>query len=210
MIYIVKKSNWMQQGSFANLKQANEWLAKTGRDENEFLILRDFNMSYVSRIVYVDGECIYNNRKFWTETVFRNNILQDYENHIVFDFLGERVDKERFEVELNENLTRMQSIDGIAGEIAHNIEIGNELISLLREECIDTDLQTVTPMQIFAKTTNIVLALMTGSFREAQGLVNAIEPDEFFTVERIKKYSDMLAAADVIEYATPGEYIFNA
>jgi hypothetical protein len=101
---------------------------------------------------------------------------------------------------LNTNITRLTSIDGIAGEIDYNMTVGNELISLLREECINTDLEEVTPLQIAAKTAQIIPLLQTGSFREAGQLIDTFEPDEFFTVERLAKYEDMLAAADVIEY----------
>ena len=116
--------------------------------------------------------------------------------------MGQPVDAYRYEVELNTNITRLNSIDGIAGEIEYNMTVGNELISLLREECIKTDLEEVTPLQIAAKTAQIIPMLQTGSFREASQLIDTLEPDEFFTTERLTKYKDMLAAADVIEYAT--------
>ena len=52
--------------------------------------------------------------------------------------------------------------------------------------------------------------VLTGSFREAGYLFSQIAEDEFLTTERKQKYIDMLAAADVIEYATTGEFLFTA
>lgn len=103
---------------------------------------------------------------------------------------------------MNTNITRLTSIDGIAGEIEYNMTVGNEFISLFSEECIKTDLEEVTPLQIAAKTAQIILMIQTGSFSEASQLIDTLEPDEFFTVERLAKYKDMLAAADVLEYAS--------
>lgn len=202
MIFVIKKSNWMMQGQFYNLVEAKNWIAQSTYKEEDFYITQDFDMKYISRIVYVDGKCIYNNKQFWTTDVYKDNILDNFEEHEVKDFLGQPVDKYRFEVELNTNLTRLNSIDGLAGEIEYNMTVGNELISLLREECIKTDLEEVTPLQIAAKTAQIIPMLQTGSFREAAALIDNLEPDEFFTTERLTKYKEMLAAADVIEYAT--------
>ena len=192
----------MMQGQFYNLVEAKNWIAQSTYKEEDFYITQDFDMKYISRIVYVDGKCIYNNKQFWTTDVYKDNILDNFEEHEVKDFLGQPVDKYRFEVELNTNLTRLNSIDGLAGEIEYNMTVGNELISLLREECIKTDLEEVTPLQIAAKTAQIIPMLQTGSFREAAALIDNLEPDEFFTTERLTKYKEMLAAADVIEYAT--------
>ena len=200
MIFVIKKTNWMLQGLFANLKLAKDWIEKSTYKEEDFYITQDLNMKYISRIVYVDGECVYNNKDFWT--ILAPVLLDEYDKHTVLDFMGQPVDAYRYEVELNTNITRLNSIDGIAGEIEYNMTVGNELISLLREECIKTDLEEVTPLQIAAKTAQIIPMLQTGSFREASQLIDTLEPDEFFTTERLTKYKDMLAAADVIEYAT--------
>ena len=200
MIFVIKKTNWMLQGQFSNLVEAKRWIEKSTYKEEDFYITQDLNMKYISRIVYVDGECVYNNKDFWT--ILAPVLLDEYDKHTVLDFMGQPVDAYRYEVELNTNITRLTSIDGSAGEIEYNMTIGNELIALLREECIKTDFEDVTPLQIAAKTAQIIPMLQTGSFREASQLIDTLEPDEFFTVERLAKYKDMLAAADVIEYAS--------
>lgn len=200
MIFVIKKTNWMLQGQFSNLVEAKRWIEKSTYKEEDFYITQDLNMKYISRIVYVDSECVYNNKDFWT--ILAPVLLDEYDKHTVLDFMGQPVDAYRYEVELNTNITRLTSIDGSAGEIEYNMTIGNELIALLREECIKTDFEDVTPLQIAAKTAQIIPMLQTGSFREASQLIDTLEPDEFFTVERLAKYKDMLAAADVIEYAS--------
>lgn len=168
--------------------------------EENFYILQDVNMKYISRIVYADGECIYNNKDFWT--VLAPTFLNEYDEHTILDFMGQPVDYYRFTTELNSNTSRIAAIDGIAGQIEYNMTIGNELISLLREECIKTDLKEITPLQIAAKSAQIIPMLQTGSFREASQMINTLETDEFFTAECLAKYKAMLAAADVIEYAS--------
>lgn len=200
MIFVIKKTNWMLQGQFSNLVEAKHWIEKSTYKEEDFYITQDLNMKYISRIVYVDGECVYNNKDFWT--ILAPVLLDEYDKHTVLDFMGQTVDAYRYEVELNTNITRLNSIDGIAGEIEYNMTVGNELIALLREECVKTDLEEVTPLQIAAKTAQIIPMLQTGSFREASQLIDTLEPDEFFTVERLAKYKDMLAAADAIKYAS--------
>ena len=200
MIFVIKKSSWLLQGQFGNLKLAKDWIAQSTYKEEDFYITQDLNMKYISRIIYVDGECIYNNKDFWT--ILAPVLLAEYDKHTVLDFMGQPVDAYRYEVELNTNITRLTAIDGTAGEIEYNMTVGNELIALLREECINTDLEEVTPLQIAAKTAQIIPMLQTGSFREAGQLIDTLEPDEFFTVERLAKYKDMLAAADVIKYAS--------
>ena len=210
MIFVIKKTNWMLQGQFGNLKLAKDWIEKTGSDEEDFYITQDLNMKYISRIVYVDGNCVYNNKTFWTTDVFKNKILDNYAEHEVLDFMSKPVSKDRFEIELNENITRLNSIDGVAGEVNYNITVGNEFISLFREECIFTDFETVTPLEIAQKLLTVISLVQTGSFREAKMVLKTVETDAFLTEERLKKYEDMLDAADAITYATDEEFFYTA
>lgn len=198
--YAVNKQTGMLTHNTSNLASLKTRMQELGEDEQDFYILQDVDMKYISRIVYVDSECVYNNKEYWSKNAA--SILEEFNEHEVLDFMGQSIDYSRFVTELNSNTSRIAAIDGIAGEIEYNMTVGNELISLLREECIKTDLEEVTPLQIAAKTAQIIPMLQTGSFREAGQLIDTLEPDEFFTVERLAKYKDMLAAADVIEYAS--------
>ena len=210
MIFVIKKTNWMLQGQFYNLVEAKNWIAQSTHKEEDFYITQDLNMKYISRIVYVDGKCVYNNKQFWTVGVYKDKILDNYEEHEILDFMGLPVDKYRFEVELNTNLTRLNSIDGIAGEVEYNITVGNEFISLFREECIKTKFESVTPIEIGMKLSPVISFVLTGSFREAKLTLKTIENDAFLTKERMQKYEDMLDAADVITYATDEQYYYTA
>lgn len=178
------------------------------RDISEFIITEEINMKYLSRIVYVDGECVYNNKTFWTETA--PTILEEFDEHEALDFMGRPVDKVRFETEFNSNSSRIANIDGVAGEVDYNITIGNEFISLFREECIFTDFKTVTPLEIAQKLMSVIALVQTGSFREAKLVLKTIDNDAFLTPERIQKYEDMLDSADAITYATSEEFFYTA
>lgn len=183
-------------------------ISENNKNENEFYILKDVNMKYISRIVYVDGECVYNNKDFWLNTA--SSILEDYSQHTVLDFMGKSVDQLRFETELESNASRLAVIDGVAGEIDYNISIGNEFISIFREECVFTDFKSITPLEIGQKLSNVIILVQTGSFREAKLLLQQIETDAFLTEERLTKYKNMLDAADAITYATDEDYYYIA
>ncbi len=126
------------------------------------------------------------------------------------DFLGKPVDFARFTTEMNSNITRIAAIDGIAGEVEYNITVGNEFISLFREECVKTDFKTITPLQIAQKLSAVIGLVQTGSFREAKQVLQTIENDDFLTPERVSKYIAMMESADAIEYATPEEFFYTA
>ena len=89
MIYIIKKTNWMLQGQFSNLVEAKRWIEKSTYKEEDFFITQDLNMKYISRIVYVDGECVYNNKDFWT--ILAPVLLDEYDKHTVLDFMGQQL-----------------------------------------------------------------------------------------------------------------------
>ena len=215
MIYILNKENFKFIGRFDNMKFAKEMLNKEGILEDDCIFAEETGMKYVSRIVEVDGKVIYNNKDWWTKEA--PYIIEDYENHSVYDFLEvnkpveerTKVSLDRFKRELCQNVNRINEIDGRAGEVCYNIEIGNEVIALFREECILTDFQGITPMQIGAKLAQAYTLLMTGSFREAKQIFMSVETDPFLTAERKQKYIDMLDSADAIRYANAEDYIFT-
>ena len=138
------------------------------------------------------------------------DILEHYDEHTVTDIFGEPIDKSRFELELYNNRDQLARIDGLAGEVEYNITVGNEFISLFREECVKTDFKTITPLQIAQKLAPIISLVQTGSFREAKQVLQTIENDQFLTPERVQKYIDMMDSADAITYATPEDFFYTA
>ena len=156
------------------------------------------------------------NKDWWSKEA--PSIIEDYENHKVYDFIEvskpeyERkpVSLDRFKRELYQNIDRINAIDGVAGEVDYNISVGSDFIALFREECIFTDFQSVTPLEIAQKLLAVISLVQTGSFREAKLVLKTVENDAFLTPERIKKYEDMLDSADAITYATDEDYFYTA
>lgn len=206
--YAVNKQTGQLTHITSNLASLKARMEELGEKEEDFYILQDVDMKYISRIVYVDEMCIYNNKDFWT--VNAPYIIDTFKNHKVYDFMGKKVDLNRFKTEYNSNVSRISAIDGVAGEVDYNITIGNEFISLFREECIFTDFQEVTPLEIAQKLLTVISLVQTGSFREAKLVLKTVQPDAFLTKERLKKYEDMLDAADAITYATNEDYFYSA
>jgi hypothetical protein len=206
--YAVNKKTNLLTHTAASLALIKARMQELGEKEEDFYILQDVDMKYISRIVYVDGECVYNNKEFWTKKA--PTVLENFNEHEVKDFMGKPVGLYRFTTEYNSNASRISVIDGVAGEVDYNITIGNEFISLFREECIFTDFETVTPLEIAQKLMAVISLVQTGSFREAKLVLKTIENDAFLTPERIQKYEDMLDSADAITYATPEEFFYTA
>jgi hypothetical protein len=180
-------------------------------DINDYIILQEFNMNYVSRITYIDGVCVYNNKEYWTKTAVLNPITEEnFNEHEIKDFLGNDVTYDRYVDEYNNNISRLSSIDGVAGEVEYNIEVGDEFISLFREECVKTDFKSITPLEIAQKLAPIISLVQTGSFREAKQVLQTIENDQFLTPARVQKYIDMMDSADAIEYATEEDFYYTA
>ena len=216
MIYVLNKENFKFIGRFDNMKFAKEMLNKEGITEDDCIFTEDIGMKYVSRIVEVDGKVIYMNKDWWSKEA--PSIIEDYENHKVYDFIEvskpedkrKPVSLDRFKRELYQNIDRINAIDGVAGEVDYNISVGSDFISLFREECIFTDFQSVTPLEIAQKLMAVISLVQTGSFREAKLVLKTIENDAFLTPERIKKYEDMLDSADAITYATVEDFFYTA
>ena len=206
--YAINKQTEKLVHTSASLALLKARMEELGENEQDFYILQDVDMKYISRIVYVDGECVYNNKDYWSKTA--PSIIEEYNEHEVLDFMGLPVDYYRFVTEMNSNASRIAAIDGIAGEVDYNITICNEFISLFREECIFTDFQTVTPLEIAQKLMAVISLVQTGSFREAKLVLKTVETDAFLTEERLKKYEDMLDSADAITYATEEDFFYTA
>lgn len=209
MHYAVNKETNLVKYSADNLYLLQHVFDLNKDDIRNYKILEDSGMKVVSRIVYVDGECIYNSKSFWLSDM-PAQILKNYSEHEVTDFLGKQVDELRFKIEKDNNQSRLAAIEDSAGEVCYNIEVGNEFIALFREECIFTDFETVTPLEIAQKLLTVISLVQTGSFREAKIVLKQIEPDAFLTEERLQKYEDMLDAADAITYATDEDFFYTA
>lgn len=207
-IFAVNKTSNTLEYISASLYLIKQAIVNDRKNIDDYYILEDIDMKYISRIVYVDGVCVYNNKDFWINTA--PTLIENYDEHEVLDFMDKPVDLNRFKTEYYSNSSRISNIDGVAGEVDYNITIGNEFISLFREECIFTDFETVTPLEIAQKLLTVISLVQTGSFREAKMVLKNIEPDAFLTLERIQKYEDMLDAADAITYATEEEFFYTA
>lgn len=207
-IFAVNKTTNKLEYISASLYLIKQAIVKDRKNIDDYYILEDIDMKYISRIVYVDGVCVYNNKNFWVNTA--STLFEDFDKHEVLDFMDKPVDLNRFKTEYNSNVSRISNIDGVAGEVDYNITIGNEFISLFREECIFTDFESVTPLEIAQKLMTVISLVQTGSFREAKMVLKTIENDAFLTPERIQKYEDMLDAADAITYATDEDFFYTA
>lgn len=209
-IYAFNKITNILEYKCSNKNVLDIILKQNKKDIKDYDLLQEFDMKYVSRITYIDGNCVYNNREYWTKTAVQNPLTpENYSEHEVLDFMGLPVTYDRYIDEFNNNINRLSVLDGVAGEVAYNITVGNEFISLFREECIFTDFQTVTPLEIAQKLLTVISLVQTGSFREAKMVLKTVEPDAFLTTERLKKYEDMLDAADAITYATAEDYFYT-
>lgn len=206
MIYVLNKENFKFIGRFDNMKFAKEMLNKEGISEDDCIFTEEMGMKYVSRIVEVDGKVVYMNKDWWIKEA--PSIIEDYENHKVYDFIEvskpeeerELVSLDRFKRELNQNIDRINAIDGVAGEVNYNISVGSDFISIFREMCVITLFEEITPLQIAEKTANIIPLILTGSFKEAIVLIQHLDVDEFLTQERLNLFINMLKSADSIDY----------
>ena len=206
-IYAIDRETNAIAYTAANMAMLKAKLVEIGKTLDEFLILGDMGMNFVSRIVYVDGTCIYNNCDYWLN--HGHEILDDYDQHEVKDILGNDVDIIRYRNELDSNITRIVQIDGRPGEVSYNIEVATEMIALFKEECILTKFTGITPLELADKLAPAYTLVLTGSFREAKTIFQSLDTDPFLTAERKQKYIDMLDAADAIEYADDEELIYN-
>lgn len=213
MIFVIRKNDLKTVGVFDTLNLAKDYIHDKEHDTDYYFCEELSNVNYISRITHVDGKCIYNNVEFWSKTA--QEIFTNFNEHTVVDILGQQVNAYRFKTELYSNKNRINQIDGRTGQIMYNMAVGQEFVSLFREECIlanFTNAANTSPMIIFEKLTEVIIMLNAGAFREAklylQGYREKLK-DDFLTDERINKYIDMLDSADSIAYATDEEYFYT-
>ena len=200
-IYAFNKITNILEYKCSNKNVLDIILKQDKKDIKDYDILQEFDMRYISRITYVDGNCIYNNKEYWSKIAIQNPMTpENFNEHEVLDFLGNPVTYDRYIDEFNNNINRLSVLDGIAGEVEYNITVGNEFIALFREMCVITSLEEITPLQIAEKTANIIPLILTGSFKEAIVLIQQLDVDEFFTEERLNLFINMLKSADSIDY----------
>ena len=167
MLYAIGKEDYKVHFVCPNKQNLDIMMEQSGKDIKDYLILQEFDMKYVSRITYVDGVCIYNNKEYWTKTAVLNPLtLENYSEHEVLDFMGNPVSYDRYVDEFNNNMNRLVSLDGIAGEVEYNETVGKEFIGLFREECIKTKFEGITPLEIGLKLEQVISLVQTGAFRE--------------------------------------------
>ena len=186
---------------FDSLALAKNFVSNKSADglHHEFVYLERIDaMRYISRVTYVDGVCVYNNKSFWSTQA--NAVEEDYANHVVTDPFGTPIDKERYMIENCNNGNRISSVGDTAAEVDYNMTVGFEFVALFREECILQDLCGQTPLSIAAATANLIPLIVTGCFSEAQMLLSILTPSAFLTAVRLARYQTMLAAADIITY----------
>jgi len=211
MYILIRRDNFKVYANCSTYNNVKDCIAADPNiEEKDLIISKELEMRVVSRVVNVDGKCVYKNKDFWSQdfTVL-TDILEHYDEHTVTDIFGEPIDKSRFELELYNNRDQLARIDGLAGEVEYNINVGNEFISLFREECVKTDFKSITPLEIATKLAPIISLVQTGSFREAKQVLQTIENDDFLTPERIQKYIAMMESADVIDYATEEDFYYT-
>lgn len=214
--YAIDKSTLKIAYGADNLWLLKKSAAADSKSIDDYLITRDVDMKYVSRIAYVDGVCVYNKKSYWLSNA-PDEVAADFDNHTVIDFLGLAVDSVRFNIEMNSNRARISAIDGRAGQVEYNMTVGDEYIALFREECVLTDFTSeanTTPLLIAQKLSSVIGLVQTGSFREAKLTLKSSAAagtlyDDFLTESRINKYIDLLEAADAIDYATEEDYYYT-
>lgn len=200
MIYLFNSTTNKILGQFSTIAIANDYLDSNGRIAgNEYTYLtRMDEMNNISRIVYVDGVCIYNNKAFWLYE--SNNIYIDYANHTVKDVLGNDITLFQFTQEMHDNIGRIQAVYDTASEVDYNIAIGFEFISLFREDCIVATVTGVTGLEVASATSQLIPLIMAGMFKEAAMVIDSIITNTFLTTELLGKYKAMLISADIITY----------
>lgn len=75
-----------------------------------------------------------------------------------------------------------------------NLQLVDTIIAIVRAEMVDLP----NGISLLAKLGNVVSTLKTGMFASAADAALAIEPDEFFTKEKLQIYRNMLLTSDSI------------
>ena len=88
MLYAIGKEDNKVHFICPNKQNLDIMLEQAHEDINDYLILQEFDMRYISRITYVDGNCVYNNKEYWTKTAVQNPFtLENQELRVRNNFL---------------------------------------------------------------------------------------------------------------------------
>lgn len=202
MIYLLNELTLKIHGLFDSKIAAVDYIKTLGlTDTTMFVYLQRTDvMTYISRICYVDGVIIYNNKDFWLNS--SQDIYNDFNNHTVLDWRGAPVIIERFNKEMKENCDRLNMIADSADEVAFNIQVGHEFVSLFREECITSDIGNQSGLSIASSLSTVIPLVQIGSFKEAATVISTVPRNDFLTEALLTKYKNMLLSADIISYAS--------
>lgn len=201
MMYLYNSINAQVVGIFNEYSAIEEYYSKEKiTDPSDFVVLMEATqMIYISKICYVDGEIIYNNKDFWINKAHIVN--NEFDSHAVLDWRGRPVSELEFKYEFRTNFSRISNVKSHADEVAYNIKIGAEYISLFREESISTPTDGIdSGLGIATSLSQLIPLVQTGSFKEAVIVMSFITRTNFLNDGLLKKYSDMLRAADIITY----------
>lgn len=200
MIYALNESTGILVGVFDTLALASEFVNRMvdASHFNYVFLEKVDQVKYVSRIAFVDGSCVYNNKGFWTTTA--NDVYQNFEEHAVLDAFYVPVSKDRFLIEWQNNSTRLSRIIDTPSEVAYNMQIGQEFIALFREKCIKEERDDYSGLDIAIQTAGLIPLLQTGSFKEAIEFLAVFPRNTYFTDSVLNHYSALLVASDAITY----------
>ena len=62
MLYAIGKEDNTIHFICPNKQNLDTMMAQAKVDIKDYLILQEFDMRYISRITYIDGNCVYNNK----------------------------------------------------------------------------------------------------------------------------------------------------
>jgi hypothetical protein len=200
MIYLYNNLTSQVVGIFGEHSQVDDYYTShLIVDKSSYIELVEVSeMSYISRICYVDGSIIYNNKNFWTNVA--PGIYSDFSNHVVLDWMENQITELEFKNEFKANYRRISNIITRADEVAYNIKVGGEFIALFREECISVDIGSQSGMSIATSLASVIPLIQTGSFQEAATVISNMTRNDYLTDARLSRYKSMLQTADIITY----------
>ena len=91
MLYAIGKEDQKVHFICPNKQNLDIMMEQAKVDIKDYLILQEFCMKDASRITYVDGKCIYNNREYWTKTAVENPITKENFHQLLITHLKQQL-----------------------------------------------------------------------------------------------------------------------